>query len=93
MAEFEYQQRMLKSFAVADQKIYLISVLSPDSTTLQTLNLLLSDAEDSMKLFKIPLQVTPSLFLVPMNDTRHSATQFWGSSCYVKLQLIFDNMQ
>lgn len=55
LAEFESQQRMLDPFAAADQKIYQTSVLPLDSTTLQTLNLLLSDAEDTMKLLKLPL--------------------------------------
>lgn len=49
LAEFESQKRMIKSFAAADQKIYLSYGLSFDSTTLQILNVLLSDAEDSIK--------------------------------------------
>jgi len=67
---------MLKSFAVANQKIYLLSVVPLDATTLQTLNLLLSSAEDTMQLFKLPLHVTLSLFLAPMNHTHHSAIEF-----------------
>lgn len=61
------------SFVVADQKVYLISVLCLESTITLNMKVVLSNAEDSM-LFQLPLQITPSFFLALMNENHHLVT-------------------